>query len=77
MDLEKLFKLSYDVKDLNSLIIAIVIYVVVPLVFGIVTAIISISIIAWIIGIIGTILGLYCLVGIVLAILQYLKVAKK
>lgn len=78
MDLNKIFKFSYDVKDTRSLVIAIAIYIVCSAVWGVVTAILGgIPIVNWIIGIIGAVIWLYSVVGIVLAILQYLKVTKQ
>ena len=78
MDLKKLFKLSYDVTDVRSLVIAIAVYFIVSAVYGVISAILGgIPIIGWIVGIIGAVLWVYCLTGIVLAILKYLEVTKK
>lgn len=78
--MDQYFPLSKKVEanNANSLVIAIVIYLVVPTLFGIVAKVISwIPIIGWLvgwaIGIAGTLLGVYCLAGIILAILNYAK----
>ena len=79
MDLiQRYFPLSMHIKDVMDLVIKIVIYVVLEMVVGLVCKGIGFipfvgGVVAWIIG---TVVGLYVLVGIVLAVLNYLKVPK-
>ncbi len=77
--LKKIFPLSFKYVDsVANLIIGILIYIVVPFVFGLVSGLVSsiIPILAWIFGILGSIIGLYSLVGIILQILVFAKVLK-
>jgi len=79
--LKKLFPLSFGADSVASLVIKILIYVCLPTILGIVTAIIAIvpvigGIIAWALGVVSGLIGLYCLAGIVILVLDYLKVLK-
>ena len=83
--LKKFFPLSYRANSVGSLILYIIIYAILPTVVGIVTGILSailsgilsaIPLIGWIPGIVTSLIGLYCTVGLVLAILVFLKVLK-
>lgn len=78
MDLKKIFPFSYKVTDdVKSLVIAIAIYVVASLVWGIVTAVIGgIPVLGWVVGIVGAVIWLYSVVGIVLSILEFLNARK-
>ena len=76
--IKRYFPLSMNVKDVKDLIIKIVVYVVVELLVGLVCKVIGFipfvgGIVAWIIG---TVVGIYVLAGIILAILDYLKILK-
>ena len=84
--LKKFFPLSWKyTKDVANLIIGIIIYIVVGIVVG---ALITLStfivgwipviglIIAWVLGIVSSLIGLYVLVGIVLQVLVFAKVLK-
>ena len=76
--LKKLFPLSFGLEDVKKLVIAIVIYLVVDLVCGLVCSILGIiplldGIAAWVLG---TLVGIYTLVGIVLAVLSFLKIVQ-
>ena len=79
MDMIKtLFPYSFGAKDIKALAIKIVVYLVVGFVVGLVCSVIGLipilgPIIAWLIG---GVVGLYDLVGIVLAVLDYMKVLK-
>ena len=57
-------------RDGQSLLIAIVIYIVVAAVVGLANAI---PLIGWLIGVLSWLIGLYCLVGIILAVVEYAK----
>ncbi|MEG2053476.1 MAG: hypothetical protein RR052_00900 [Oscillospiraceae bacterium] len=77
MDLKKLFPLSFRAIDSKNLLISVLIYIVVPAVIKFVFSLLTwIPILGMILNIISWIIGLYCVVGIVLAILAYAKVMK-
>lgn len=69
--IKKLFPYSFGAADIKALVIKIVVYLVVSTVLGWV-----IGLIPFIGGIISWIIGIYCTVGWILAILDYLKVLK-
>ena len=74
----KYFPLSARAKrDVVGLIVSIPLYIVVSAVLGVVFSLLSaIPLVGWIIGIIGSLVGLYCFIGIVVSILVFLKVVK-
>ena len=76
--LKKIFPLSFEKKkDLAALIISILIYLLVGLVGGVLIGVLAgIPVFGLIFGILGGLIDLYVLVGIVLLILDYLKVLK-
>lgn len=76
--IKKIFPYSFGAKDLTNLAIKIVVYLVVGAVVGLLCGIIGlIPILGPIIGwLVGGVVGLYNLVGIILAVLDYLKVLK-
>lgn len=75
--LKKFFPFSFKSKEVKDLIINIVIYLVVSIVGGWVLGLLSgIPVIGAVASLVGSLLGLYCLVGIVLAVLDYLKILK-
>ena len=75
--LKKYFPFSFKAKDVKDLVINIVSYLVVSIVGGWVLGLIgAIPVIGLIADLIGALLGLYCLVGIVLALLDYFKLLK-
>ncbi len=76
--LKKYFPKSFGLEDVKALVIAILIYVVIDLLCGAVCAVLNIvpllgGIAAWIVG---TVVGIYTTVGIVLAVLSFLKIVK-
>lgn len=76
--LKKFFPYSFGAKDVSGLIIKIVVYLVVGLIVTLVCKLISLipilgPIVAWFVG---AVVDLYVLVGIVLLVLDYLKVLK-
>ena len=84
--LKKFFPLSWEyTKDAANLIVGIIIYILVGIVAG---ALITLStfitgwlpvvgpVIAWALGIVSGLIGLYVLVGIILQILVFAKVIK-
>ncbi len=76
--LKKIFPLSFKyTKDVASLIIGILIYIVVSVVGGILIGIVGlIPVIGWLVAAVGGLLGLYCFAGIVIQILVFCKVLK-
>jgi len=72
---KKYFPQAFSAKDVKSLIIALVIYAVIAFVGGLVLDLLGIiPIIGFIASVIGWVLRIYCAVGIILAILVFLKV---
>ncbi len=75
--LKKFFPYSFKVEELKSFIIALIIYVLIDVVCGFVIGLLAkIPLIGIIFSLVGTIIGLYAFVGIILAILAFLKVIK-
>ena len=75
--LKKFFPLSFKVEEIKSFIISLVIYAVIDVVCGFVIGLLAkISLIGIIFSLIGSIVGIYALVGIVLSILVFVKVIK-
>lgn len=76
--LKKLFPLSFgNKKDIGALIINILIHLVADLVAGLVIGLLSgLPLIGWLFGLVGSLIGLYFTVGIILSILDYLKILK-
>lgn len=76
--LKKYFPYSFKKKkDVAALVINIILYVVVGFVAGVLIALLSIiPFVGILIGIIGGAIDLYVTIGIVLSILDYLKVLK-
>ena len=71
------FPWSRKAKDVTGLIISIIIYLVLSVILGAAFGLLSkIPVLGWIIGIIGSLVGIYCLIGIVISILVFLKVMK-
>lgn len=69
--LKKLFPLSFKAKkDIGALIVNILIHLVADLVAGLIIGLLPI------LSLLGGLIGLYFTVGIVLSILDYLKVIK-
>jgi hypothetical protein len=72
------FPFSFDTKDVRTLLIKIAVYIVLELIVGLVCGLIGlIPLVGGIIGwLIGGVVGLYCLAGIVFAVLDYFKILK-
>ena len=76
--IKKYFPKSFGLEDVKALLISILIYIVVDILCGVVCAVLGIipllgGIAAWVIG---TVVGIYTTVGIVLSVLSFLKVIK-
>ena len=71
--IKKYFPFTATEKDAKSLVIAIAIYLVVGIIAYVVIDLLSaIPLIGILFGIVGALVDIYCLVGIVLAILDFL-----
>ena len=74
---KQFFPISVKGTDVKSLIVAIIIYLVVGFVGGLIIGLLgAIPLVGWLFSIIGWLLDIYCLVGIVLAVLYFLGVLK-
>lgn len=69
--IKKLFPYSFGAQDVKGLIVKIVVYLLASAVLGTIIGLIPVigDIVSWVIG-------LYCTVGLIIAILDYLKVLK-
>ena len=76
--LKKYFPYSFtEKKDVAALIINIIAYVIVGAVIGAVIGFLSgIPLVGWIIGILGTLVEIYVAAGIIISVLDYLKILK-
>lgn len=76
--LKKLFPLSFQHKDsIGALLVNILIHIVGDAVAGLIIGLLSgLPLIGWLFGLAGGIVGIYFTVGIVLSILEYLKIIK-
>ena len=76
--LKKIFPYSFKAKkDVGALIVNILIQFLICAVAGVLIGICAkIPLIGWIIGIVGGLVDVYLVVGIVLSVLDYLKVLK-
>ncbi len=75
--LKKIFPFAFKAKEINDLIVALIIYVVIDVVCGVVIGLLSlIPIIGLIFILLGSLVGLYAFIGIVLSLLVFFKVIK-
>lgn len=83
--LKKFFPYSFGAASVSALVIKIIVYICLPAILGVVTGIVGMllgeipvigAIITWALGVISSVIGLYSLIGIVLLVLDYLKVLK-
>ena len=74
---KKFFPNAFKAKELSSFIVALVIYVLIDVVCGFVIGLLAkIPVLGIIFSLLGSIVGLYALVGIVLSVLVFVKVLK-
>ena len=83
--LKSLFPVSFGTKDVTALVIRTIIYVLFAIVAGAIVALATMlvgwipvvgAIIGWVLGVIGSIIGLYFLAAIVVLFLAHFKVIK-
>ena len=76
--LKKIFPYSFKAKkDVSALVVNIIIQFLICAVAGVIIGICAkLPLIGWIIGIVGGLVDAYLIVGIVLSILDYLKIIK-
>ena len=75
--LKKYWPHAFKATELNNLIITLIIYILVDVVCGVVISLLAkLPIVGVLFGVIGTLVGIYALAGIVLAILIFAKVLK-
>ncbi|MBO5952840.1 MAG: hypothetical protein J6Q53_01735 [Oscillospiraceae bacterium] len=76
--LKKIFPLSFKNTDsVANLVIGILIYLVGDIIAGAIIGLLAkLPLIGIVFGLIGSLVGLYCLAGIVILVLVYLKVLK-
>lgn len=75
--LKKFFPQAFKATDLMALIVALVIYVIIDVVCGFVIGFLAkIKIIGFIFSLLGTVIGIYAFVGIILSLLVFFKVIK-
>lgn len=77
--LKKVFPLSFKSADIAYFIISLIVYVLASTIIGVINGILLLIpligfIIAAVFGLISSIVGIYCLAGIVISILVFLKV---
>ena len=74
---KKFFPPAFKAEDVKSLVIALVVYVLIDVVCGAVIGLLAkIPVLGIIFGILGSLVGLYALVSVVLSILAFLKIVK-
>ena len=77
--LKTLWPFSFKVKekDVTSLVVQLIVLIVACAIACVaIGLLVRIPIIGWIIGIVGSLIGLYCLIGIVLCVLQFCGMLK-
>ncbi len=75
--LKQLYSFAFKAKELNDLIKALIIYVVIDIVCGLVIGLLTkLPIVGFLFVIIGGIAGLYALGGIIISLLVFFKVLK-
>ena len=75
--LKKYFPHAFKATELTAFIITLIIYVLIDVVCGFVIGLLAkIPVLGIIFGMLGSLVGLYALVGVILAILVFVKVLK-
>ena len=75
--LQKIFPTSFRATDFTGLIIALLIFIIAPTVLGWIYSLLKgVFLIGWVLGVIAGLAGLYCFIGIIVALLVFFKVVK-
>ena len=75
--IRKVFPYSLGAKEVKELVIKILVYLVVGVIIGFLIGILAkIPVLGLIFSLVGAVFDLYCFVGIILAVLDYMKVLK-
>ena len=75
--LKTLFPQAYKAKDLGALIVALIVYIVIDFVCGLIIGLLSaLPLIGFLFSIIGWAIGVYAFVGIILSLLVFFKIVK-
>ncbi len=83
--LKKFFPHAFKATELGKFIVTLIIYFVIDIVCGAVIGLAAMilaglpligGLLAWAVGVIGSLVGLYALVGVILSILVFVKVIK-
>ena len=75
--LKKFFPHAFKATEVSALVISLIIYVLIDIVCGFVIGLLAkIPVLGIIFSLLGSIVGLYALVGVVLSILVFVKVVK-
>ena len=75
--IKKLFPDALKATEVKSLIVSLVIYVLIDIVCGVVIGLLAkLPLIGWQFALVGSLVGLYAFVGIVVALLVFFKVLK-
>ena len=72
---KKIFHFSFNSKDVTNLIIALIFYIIVCGICGAIIGFLAkIPILGIVFSLLGSVLGIYSLIGIVLSVLTFIKV---
>ena len=75
--IRKVFPYSLGAKEVKELVIKILVYLVAGIIIGALIGVLAkIPVLGLIFSLVGAIVDLYCFVGIILAVLDYMKVLK-
>ncbi len=75
--LKKFFPRAFKATEGKALAVSVIIYILIDFVCGLVVGLLAkIPLIGILFGLVGSVIGLYALIGIILSILVFLKVVK-
>jgi len=75
--LKKFWPRAFKANDVGALIVTIIIYIVADVICGFVIGLLgALPLIGFLFSLVGSLIGIYFFVGIVLAVLNFLKVLK-
>ncbi len=75
--LKKFFPHAFKADELKAFIISLVVYILIDVVCGLVIGLLAkIPVVGFIFGLLGSLIGLYAFIGVILSILVFVKVLK-